>query len=285
MQEISTNVYIETSYEGVTLGALKWPHGLILLDSPFKQDDIRSWRANLSKLGSSGNQMLINMDCHTDRLLGVKAMECIVVAHDDVSRILLSRPATFKTIPSEMGCEWEKFDNLGNIRWSIPEFTFSDQFTILWDGSPINLISRPGCASGAIWVQLAEEKILFVGDCVVAHQPPYLNVANIPVWIQNLKEILSPMFEDYTIIGGRNGIVRKSDVENQIQFLDTVYHKLPQLAALHGNTDQIKKLAIELANTFPALDQYRKNINTNRLCFGLMEYSRSRYQTETETPA
>ena len=212
-------------------------------------------------------------------------MECIVVAHDEVSSHLLSRPATFKTIPSEMGCEWEKFDNLGNIRWAIPELTFSDQFTVLWDGSPINLISRPGCANGATWVQLPEEKIIFVGDCVVAHQPPYLSSANIPVWIQNLKELLSPMYQDYTIIGGRNGILHYSDVEKQILFLDTVYHQLSQLITTNGNIEQIKQIARELASTFPTLDQYRKNINTNRLCFGLMEYFRTRYLTEPESAA
>ncbi|MBI9049587.1 MAG: hypothetical protein JEZ00_09215 [Anaerolineaceae bacterium] len=281
MQEISTNVYIDTSYEGVTLGALKWPHGLILIDAPFRPEDIRSWRSSLMNMGG-GNHLLINMDCHADRLLGAKAMESIVVAHDEVSHLLLSRPATFKTIPADMGCDWENFESLGNIRWAIPEISFSDQFSVLWDKSPINLISRPGCAKGAIWVQLPEEKILFVGDCVVAHQPPYFATANIPVWIQNLKEILSPMYQEYTIIGGRNGVLHYSDVENQIQYLDDVYHQISQLANSHGDIAQIKKIAVALAEKFPTLDHYRKNIYTNRLCFGLTEYYREKYLAEPD---
>ena len=285
MQEINKNVYIETSFEGVTLGALNWPHGLILIDSPFRQEDIRSWRSSTMNLGVGSNRLLINMDCHADRLLGVKSMESTVISHDDVADLLVSRPATFKTIPSEMGCEWEQFENLGNIRWSIPELTFSDQFTIHWDGSSIHLISRPGCAVGAIWVHLAEEKILFVGDCVVAHQAPYLALSNIPVWIQNLKELLSPIYQNHTIIGGRNGVLHRSDVEQQVQFLDTIYHHLSQLAPSRNSTEQITKMANDLAATFPAVDQYRKHINTNRLCFGMLEYYRSHYQSETETTA
>ena len=70
MQEISTNVFIETNYEGVTLGALKWPHGLILIDAPFRQEDIRSWRSSLLNMAGSGNHLLINMDSHPDRLMG-----------------------------------------------------------------------------------------------------------------------------------------------------------------------------------------------------------------------
>ena len=32
MQELSNHVYIETGYAGVTLGAINWPHGLILIE-------------------------------------------------------------------------------------------------------------------------------------------------------------------------------------------------------------------------------------------------------------
>ena len=42
MQEISPKVFIETSYPGVTLGAIDWTHGLILVDAPFRPEDIRA---------------------------------------------------------------------------------------------------------------------------------------------------------------------------------------------------------------------------------------------------
>ena len=35
MQEIGTNVYIETDYAGVTLGLIKSGNGMILIDAPF----------------------------------------------------------------------------------------------------------------------------------------------------------------------------------------------------------------------------------------------------------
>jgi cyclase len=281
MQEICKNVYIDTSYEGVTLSALRWPHGMILIDAPFHPEDMRSWRSSLMNMGG-GKHLLICMDYQYDRVLGLKAMESIVVAHDEVSNNLQARPATFKTIPADMGCEWERFENLGNVRWTVPEISFSDEFTIAWDGNPINLISRPGCAEGAIWVQLPEEKIVFVGDCVIAHQPPFFETANIPVWMQNLKELLSPMYQDYTIIGGRNGVLHASDVEKHLQFLDTTYHRINNLANGKGNVNQIKKIAAELVEEFPTLDQYRKTIYQNRLCYGLTAYFQARYIAEPE---
>jgi hypothetical protein len=62
MQEITPQVYIETGYAGVTLGAINWPHGLILIDSPFRADDARSWRSSLLNMGGGVERMIINLD-------------------------------------------------------------------------------------------------------------------------------------------------------------------------------------------------------------------------------
>ena len=50
MQEITNRVYLETQYPGVTLGAIGRKHGLILIDSPFRPDDAKSWRSSLLNL-------------------------------------------------------------------------------------------------------------------------------------------------------------------------------------------------------------------------------------------
>ena len=97
MQEIAPHVYIEPGYAGVTLGAINWPHGLILLDSPFRQEDTRSWRSALLNLGSGAERMLVNLDAHFDRTLGTRAMDCTVVGHEKMAQAFRNRPVTFKT--------------------------------------------------------------------------------------------------------------------------------------------------------------------------------------------
>ena len=54
MQELAPHIFIETAYPGVTLGAINFPHGLIMIDAPLRPDDIRLWRATLFNIGTKG---------------------------------------------------------------------------------------------------------------------------------------------------------------------------------------------------------------------------------------
>ena len=77
MQEIVPNVYIETGYAGVTLGAINWPHGLVLIDAPFRPEDTRSWRSALLNLGGGVDRVLVQLDAHPDRTLGATAARIV----------------------------------------------------------------------------------------------------------------------------------------------------------------------------------------------------------------
>lgn len=133
MQEVSSNVFFETSYLGVTLGAVNLAHGLLLVDAPPRPEDIRSWRASLLNLGGGVDRLLVNLDAHVDRTLGVRAMECTVVAHEKTAFVFRNRPTSFKSQDAEAGAEWEKCNGLGSIRWAPPEISFSHRMLIHWD--------------------------------------------------------------------------------------------------------------------------------------------------------
>ena len=136
MQELAQHVYIETAYAGVTLGAINWSHGLILIDCPFRAEDVRSWRSALLNLGGGVDRLLINLDAHLDRTLGTRSMDCTVLGHDKMAGVFRNRPVTFKAQGSETGAEWELYNGLGSIRWAPPEITFTDQMVIHWDNNP-----------------------------------------------------------------------------------------------------------------------------------------------------
>ena len=73
MDSINKKVYVEDQYPGVTLGVINHPRGLIQIDAPPSPDDGRSWRAALMSFGSGPERILINLDAHPDRTLGVLA--------------------------------------------------------------------------------------------------------------------------------------------------------------------------------------------------------------------
>jgi glyoxylase-like metal-dependent hydrolase (beta-lactamase superfamily II) len=190
MDAIAENVYLEDRYLGVTLGVITQPRGLIQVDAPPSPEDGRAWRASLMGMGNGPERVLVNLDSHPDRTLGVRAMDCTVIAHEKTAQAFRNRPTTFKAQGDETGANWEAIAGLGSVRWAPPEISFVERMVIHWSETPILLESRPGPSSGAIWVQLPAEKVVFVGDAVMKGQPPFLANADLPQWIETLKILL-----------------------------------------------------------------------------------------------
>ncbi len=277
MQEIAPHIYIETIYAGVTLGAINWPHGLILIDAPFRPEDARSWRSALLNLGGGVDRLLVNLDSHLDRTLGVRAMDCTVVGHEKMAEVLRNRPATFKAQPNDTGAEWELYNNLGSVRWAPPEITFSEVLNVNWNGSPVILEYRPGPAPDAIWVSLPEQQVAFIGDTVTLNQPPFLGSANLDAWISLLNMLLSPDYSGWILVSSRGGIVNFNDVRQQLNLLETVKQETEDLAQVGATADETGRLVSGLSARFQSTPDL-KALYTNRLRHGLKVYYARHYR-------
>lgn len=282
MQEIAERVFIETSYPGVTLGAINWSHGLILIDAPIRPEDARSWRSALLNLGGGVDRLLINLDGHYDRTIGTRNMDCTVVGHVRLLDIYRSRPTTFKAQGNETGADWEQQSNLGSIRWYPPEITFSDRLIIHWNGNPIILQHRPGPSNAATWVELVKEKVLFLGDYVTPGQPPHLASADLPLWIENLKHLIGKEYRNYLLVSGRGGLVAADDVRKQLRFLERVHQQLESLAAKEAPTEETQTLVNTLAASF-TLPLEMKEVYRQRLRYGLHQCYLHTYSPEGRT--
>jgi glyoxylase-like metal-dependent hydrolase (beta-lactamase superfamily II) len=278
MQEIAPHIYIETAYAGVTLGAINWPHGLILIDAPFRNEDVRAWRQALINLNSGVDRMLINLDAQLDRTLGARAMDCTVVGHEKMAQMFRTRPLTFKPQSSETGAEWERYESQGSIRWSPPEISFTAELLIQWSGGddPLRLEYHPGPAAGSIWAVLPGEGIIFVGDAVVPDQPPYLSGADMPAWMASLEVLTGKPYNNYTLISGRGGLVRHDQVRAQMRWLAKADQKLNELAAHNAKPEETDKLAHSLFKDFNPPAE-KSALYQKRLKYGLYQYYARRY--------
>lgn len=276
MQKIADNVYIEEQYLGVTLAAISMPHGLIQIDAPPSVDDSRGWRAALLNLGAGVERLLISLDAHPDRTLGVRAMECIVVAHDKTAQAFRNRPNTFKALGEETGADWEGIAGLGTVRWAVPDITFSQQLQIHWNDNPVLLEHHPGPGNGAIWVTIPHLKIVFVGDAVIKNQPPFLSSANLTAWVESLQTLLSSDHRGYTVISGRGGPVTDTVIRNQLDFILQVKESLDKLDARQAPPEATEDLVEPLLSAlkFPAA---RHKQFAQRLRYGLHHYYTRHY--------
>lgn len=271
MQEIAPHIFIENSYPGVTLGAINWLHGLVLIDAPLRPDDIRLWRSTLANMNGGLDRLLINLDEHFDRTIGARQVECMVAGHEKMNLLFRDRPVTFKSQTVETGADWELQNGLGSIRWAPPDISFSHQLEINWDDYPILLDYREGPSACSIWVELPQQKIVFVGDTIIPNAPPFLASADIPAWKETLNLLLAPRYKDYIIVSGRGGVVDHGAVKEQIKFLEKVEHQLGKLVDKKNSPVEIEKGAHLLLKHFE-VDSEKASHYLLRLSWGLQQY-------------
>jgi glyoxylase-like metal-dependent hydrolase (beta-lactamase superfamily II) len=277
MEEIAKNVYVEERFLGVTLGVISQPRGLIQIDAPPSPEDGRSWRAAMMGMGNGPERVLVNLDAHPDRTLGVRAMDCTVIAHEKTAQAFRNRPNTFKAQGDETGANWESIPGLGSVRWAPPEISFLDQLTLHWGDTPILLQSRPGPTPGAIWVVLPIEKVVFVGDAVLKNQPPFLAHADLPLWIEMIKVLLEPEYKGFTIVSGRGGIVTTQVVRHQMEVLKRIHDRVEKIGKKKTAPHLTDRLADQLLKVFKA-PAARQQQYVHRLRYGLHYYYVRHYQ-------
>jgi len=270
MEEIAHGIFIETSYPGVTLGAVVLNQGTLLIDAPLRQEDARSWRAALVNQGSGTARLLVNLDAHPDRTLGARVLEATIIAHQKTAQVFRNRPSVFKGQNVESGSEWETYNEAVGTRWAIPDITFTSQMTLHWGPPDVIFEYHPGSSVGAIWVIIPESKVIFVGDAVLYNQPPFLTNGDIPAWLESLDK-LKKGYQDYTLVTGRGGAVPVEAVRAQQQILKNILRGMERLAKRKAPAEAtgslIPGILAGMTTSHHLEEQY-----TQRLRHGLIQY-------------
>ena len=272
MDSISKNVFIDTQYTGVTLGVISHSQGLIHIDAPPSPEDGRSWRASLMGLGGGPDRILVTLDSHPDRTIGLRVMECSIIAHEETTNIIRNRPNIFKAQSHETGANWETISGgLTGIRWVKPETTFTHSISLQWDDTLVQIESHPGPNPGAIWVVLPNEKIVFVGDAVLKNKPPFLAKADLTAWLETLNTLQSKPYRDYKVIGGRDGSITTGVIEHQLEFIKDAQKRMDKISKRKQKPGIVETLVQPLLSQFkiPAI---RRKLYTQRLTYGLHHY-------------
>jgi glyoxylase-like metal-dependent hydrolase (beta-lactamase superfamily II) len=276
MIQIRRGIYYENTYLGVTLGALVFSQGLILIDAPLRPEDARAWRSVLHSLRGSSSRLMVSLDAHLDRTLGARSMECTVLSHQKTAQAYRERPLIFKGQTLESGSDWEYYNDAIGTRWASPDITFTQQMLLHWGGPPVILEHHPGPAPGAIWVIIPDEEIIFIGDAVVPHQPPFLANAELLPWIETL-DLLYRSYKNYVIISGRGGPISNDLIRSQASLLKKIARQIERLAARNASAEHTENMIPGILNdlSFPTelKDKY-----IQRLRAGLYQYYNQQYR-------
>jgi len=268
MQKLAKDVYVESGFAGVTVGAIVTPSGLICIDAPTHPADARRWRIKLAQLSDKPIQYLINLDHHRDRVLGNQWFEAPTIAHELTSERLRQWPEMFKGGPSEAGADSDLATELAGVRVITPRLTFTERMRLVLDGHELLLARRPGHAPGAIWVELPKERIVFTGDAVTLGVPPLLQEANLELWLENLAELRKARYPINIIVPGRGAPTDKAGLKPMEDFLKLVRRKLEALVRSKKTRADTAALAETLVTHFSPSAALREHY-VRRLRVGL----------------
>ncbi len=269
MKKITSGVYIENSYPGVIVGAVPLGEAVLLVDAPLRPDDGRSWLATLRGIKGGADRILVYLDSHIDRTLGGRVLESTIFAHEKVLREFENRSSIFKAQVPEIGTEWENCTGLSGIRWMPPHVAFSTSTNLLWKNTEIILEHHPGPEDGAIWVVLPDEDTVFIGDLVSLSQPPYLENANLPAWVDSLDH-LAKNHKNSVIISSRDGVISDRDIKDMKKFISGLHKKFERKARRKTNPQNTEKMVDKELSHFSFAAKYRDQY-AQRLQHGLYQ--------------
>ncbi len=207
MIEIAPQVYLEDRFPGPRLGLVVLTRGLVLIDTPPCPDAAQTWQHAIRAMnGGFPDRVLVLLDHHPDRSLGAPVVDGTVMAHEATVDWFQSNPNYFRSQTDRRGHVWETCRTLQHPQWPHVHVAYTGRASIYFGDTPVYLLHRPGPAPGATWVEVPHARVLFIGDAVVLREPPSLEEADLPVWLEQLAR-LKEAYRGWVVVGGRDGLL------------------------------------------------------------------------------
>jgi glyoxylase-like metal-dependent hydrolase (beta-lactamase superfamily II) len=257
MHKLAGNVYVDTSFPGVTVGAVITKAGIVCIDTPTRPSDARAWRERLATFSPKPIRWMINTDHHRDRVLGNQWFDAPVIAHEWSGERLRLYPEIIKSSGLDTSSDYDLLRELSGVRVVPPQITFSHELTLLEGEANIVIRHMAGQSPGAVWVLLPETGVVFTGDTVVLDAHPPLAEADFPVWQANLEELNNAHSPLKTIIPGRGKPGPKTIMKYTQHYLKVARRLLDSALKTNRGRADAATVAAELLKQFPVHDSQR----------------------------
>ena len=277
MRKVISGIYYEDQYPGLSLGLIETGNGLLLIDAPPRVEDGREWLLEVSQLGEP--EYLALLDSHPDRTIGARIFELRRIAQEETLNIIDNWSDTFKGGANPIGGEVDQFKRITGMRKSMPEISFTEQLEMFIGNRRINFWHQPGPTRGAMWVVLPKEKTMFVGDAVTVKEPPYVGAADIDDWLESLDVLRSDDMKGYRRVSGRDGRIKRDDINAMARFLRKIPVRLERMAEEEDIELAAEKIAEELMDDF-SVSSSRYPLAQLRLQSGLIHLFNRTYPDE-----
>ncbi len=270
MHVLAPDIFVETRFRRVTVGAILTENGFVLIDTPPFPDDAQQWRALLADLSDKPILAVINTDCHRDRILG----NCwfnpqVVVAHADTIAHTQQIPPNLADAAVEtFNATSIDRNQLSGMRVRLPSVGFTQRMQLRYGQHEILLLAMAGPTTGNLWVHLPDQRILFAGDSVLTNQHLYISGACTKNWLDNLTALRRARFPADSIVPGRGEPTTKDATEFVSNYLRLARRRVYSLYRLGRPRADTSTLVAEMLEMFPVPESEGEHVQ-RRIKLGL----------------
>ncbi len=253
MQEIAENVFIETEYDGVNVGAVRTRRGIIAIDVPSYPRQARDWAMRLHSLAPRSVQYTILTDYHGDRILNARWLNAPIIAHEATADKLRSYDKRYPQMLLESLAS--RNPEFGRELSQSPVEHASMSFTKLmqlWKGgTELQLFATPGPTAGSIGVYLPSTGVLFTGDAVVTDMPPLLVEADTAAWLKTIQQLQNWPDSVNHIVPGRGKPCSLEALTAVADYIQTMRQQLQDHIAAQHPREGIHTYLLNFLNRYP----------------------------------
>lgn len=252
MQEIAPQVYVETLYEPVTLGAIATGDGWVCIDAPTYPEQAEAWREALAAVDDGPIHTLILTDAHRDRCLTAATFEATVVIQRDGAAQLLALEPDFTTLAAnELSRTSDELAEIADLSLPRPNVSFQPCLTLYAGETPIEVIERPGPLPSSAWVRLPQQRIVFAGDTVLTTRHPHLAGPTSKAWLETLNQTRKDIQAGWTVVAGRDGVVQGEDTLALSEYLRVARRRVSSQLRTRSGLPELDQIVPELLEQFP----------------------------------
>ena len=253
MEQIAPNIFVETSYEGVNVGAISTEDGLVAIDTPSYARQARDWALRLSAMHYKPLQNLILTDYNGDRIINCKWFNVPVIAHTETAVKLAAYDRRFPTnlLESLSVRNPERGRELSNSPVIKVTLSFDNDCQLFKGETEIQLIAAPGSTKGNIWVYIPEARVIFVGDTLTTTMPPIIYDGSCTAWLQSLTLLQSRLAEVDVVVPGRGSMATAVDIDYLYQYLHLMQEYMELWVNEERPSAEIATYIPEFMNMYP----------------------------------
>lgn len=184
MEQITSNVFIETKKRGSNPGFVITSEGIVMIDVPVDPADARAWKNEIEKRGNL--RWLINTEHHLDHWVCNSLFDVEVISHEATRKTMLTMPLDYIRNRTKI-LYIDPLTLPDDHKLKVPTITYSGQMTLYSGTHTFHLIHTPGHTAGETAVYIPEEKVVFTGDSMFGQTMTAFHDADPGKWLQSLK--------------------------------------------------------------------------------------------------